>query len=86
MRQLSEQLFGRTRAAGAIRSDVTELDIAFLMELLAQTRLGGPQRTEELRQRLLGVILDGLRPGPTTRLSGRAQSWSEQLSRWTTPD
>ncbi|HYN72253.1 MAG TPA: TetR/AcrR family transcriptional regulator, partial [Nakamurella sp.] len=31
MRRLSEQLFGRTRAAGAIRSDVTELDIAFLM-------------------------------------------------------
>jgi AcrR family transcriptional regulator len=82
MRRLSEQLFGRTRAAGAIRPDVTELDIAFLMELLAQTRLGNQQRTAELRRRFLGVILDGLRPGSTVVLPGRAPSWNEQLERW----
>jgi len=86
MRRLSEQLFGRTQAAGAIRSDVTELDVAFLMELLAQTRLGSQQRTAELRQRFLGVILDGLRPGSSAVLPGRAPTWDEQLQRWTPSD
>jgi len=82
MRLLSEQLFERTRAAGAIRPDATELDVGFLMELLSQTRLGSQQRTAELRQRFLGVILDGLRPGSTLALPGRAPSWQEQLARW----
>jgi len=82
MRLLSEQLFERARAAGAIRPDATELDVAFLMELLSQTRLGSQQRTAELRQRFLGVILDGLRPGSTLALPGRAPSWQEQLARW----
>ena len=86
MRRLSEQLFGRTHAAGAIRPDVTELDIAFLMELLAQTRLGNQLRTAELLQRFLGVILDGLRPASASVLPGRAPSWTEQLRRWTPPD
>ena len=81
MRLLSEQLFERARAAGAIRPDATELDVAFLMELLSQTRLGSQQRTAELRQRFLGVILDGLRPG-SIALPGRAPSWQEQLARW----
>jgi len=86
MRRLSEQLFGRAQAAGAIRPDVTELDVAFLMELLAQTRLGSQQRTAELRQRFLGVILDGLRPGSSAVLPGRAPTWDEQLQRWTPSD
>jgi len=86
MRLLAEELFGRTRAAGAIRSDVTEMDVAFLLELLAQTRLGDGSRTAELRQRFLGVILDGLRPGTATELSGHPPTWREQLQRWTPPD
>ena len=86
MRRLSKHLFGRTHVAGAIRPDVTELDVAFLMELIAQTRLGNQQRTAELRQRVLGVILDGLRPGSGGVLPGRAPSWTEQLERWAPPD
>lgn len=83
MRRLGEQLFERTKAAGAIRPDITELDVGFLMESIAQTRLGDSQRTAELRQRFLGIILDGLRPGSTGVLPGRPPSWIEQLQRWT---
>jgi AcrR family transcriptional regulator len=82
MRRLGEELFHRTEAAGAIRPDVTELDVGFLLELISQTRLGDADRTAELRQRFLGVILDGLRPGSASTLPGSAPSWQEQEKRW----
>jgi AcrR family transcriptional regulator len=82
MRRLGEELFRRTESAGAVRPDVTELDVAFLLELISQTRLGDSDRTAELRQRFLGIILDGLRPGSTTPLPGSAPSWREQEQRW----
>ena len=64
---------------------MSELDVAFLLELLSQTRLGDADRTAELRQRFLGIILDGLSPGATSALPGDPPSWREQLARWT-PD
>ena len=82
MRRLGQELFHRTRAAGAIRPDVTELDVGFLLELISQTRLGDADRTAELRQRFLGIIIDGLRPGSTSTLPGTAPSWAEQEQRW----
>jgi hypothetical protein len=82
MRRLGEKLFHRVRNAGAIRPDVSELDVAFLLELLSQTRLGDADRTAELRQRFLGIILDGLRPGSASALPGTSPTWGEQEGRW----
>jgi AcrR family transcriptional regulator len=81
MQSLGIELFERVRGAGALRDDVTYLDIEFLLEFLAGVKLGDAARTAELRQRHLTVIIDGLRSGRTP-LPGRAPTWQEQLERW----
>jgi AcrR family transcriptional regulator len=82
LRERGEALFDRTMKSGALRPDVTFLDVAFLLELVAETRLSDRERTAELRQRFLTLIIDGLRPGATTRLPGRPPTWDEQNERW----
>jgi AcrR family transcriptional regulator len=82
MRVLGDELFERVRATGLLRDDVTFLDIGFLLELLAGVKLGGADRTAELRQRHLGVIIDGLRSGQQTPLPGQPPTWQEQTGRW----
>lgn len=64
-RELLGQLVSRARTAGAVRADVTPLDVAHLIELFGRlgpaAAAGGEQ--EAIRQRLLAIALDGLRPG-----------------------
>src|SRR5260221_632224 len=59
---LNVALFERVRTAGAIRPDVVVDDIAWVLEMVAAVRLRDAQRTSELRQRYLALLLDGLRP------------------------
>jgi AcrR family transcriptional regulator len=82
MRRLGDELFERVRATGLLRGDVTFLDIGFLLELLAEVKLGDAGRTAELRQRHLAIIIDGLRSGQHTPLPGEPPSWQEQTERW----
>jgi AcrR family transcriptional regulator len=85
MRALAIELFERVQATGLLRDDVTFLDIEFLLEFLAGVRLGGADRSAELRQRHLSVIIDGLRAGEHTPLPGLPPSWAEQTQRWIKP-
>lgn len=78
----SEELFQRTQAAGAIRKDVTLLDVGFMLEGIAQVQLGDAQRTVELRQRLVSLLIDSLRVEATTPLPGTPPTWEEQNARW----
>ena len=82
MDELTTELFERTRASGRLRPDVTRLDVAFLLELLAQVKLGDAQRTAELRQRQPAIIVDGLRARGQSELPGSAPTWQEQAARW----
>ena len=82
MRQLGEALFERAQEAKALRPDVTFLDVAFLLEAIATTRLGDPGRTAELRQRQLALIIDGLRSVDSEGLPGSSPTWDEQDARW----
>jgi AcrR family transcriptional regulator len=82
MRALSIALFERVRSTGLLRPDVTYLDIEFLLEFLATVKLGGPERSAELRQRHLTVLIDGLRNQHPTPLSGEPPTWEEQTARW----
>ena len=83
MRSLAIELFERVRATGQLRADVTFLDIEFLLELLADVKLGDADRSAELRQRHLAVIIDGLRSGQQhTPPPGKPPTWREQTERW----
>ena len=84
MQALGTELFERARATGQLRDDITYLDVEFLLELLAQVRLGDANRTAELRQRHLAVIIDGLRSTQPTPLPGEPPTWQEQTERWIT--
>ena len=57
---------------------------AELLEFLASVRLGDAQRSAELRQRHLTVIIDGLHSSHPTPLPGRPPTWEEQTARWIT--
>lgn len=84
MRALAIELFERVRATGLLRDDVTYLDIEFLLEFLASVKLGNASRTNELRQRHLAVVIDGLRAGGRTPVPGQPPTWEEQTQRWLT--
>ncbi|QDY78212.1 TetR/AcrR family transcriptional regulator [Streptomyces qinzhouensis] len=65
---VADTLVARARGAGAIRDDVTGLDIVLLLSAASQAvlSLGGPGgENPSLWQRYLAMIFDGLRPGPT---------------------
>jgi AcrR family transcriptional regulator len=80
--ELNQRLFGRTRDAGAIRSDVEVDDIALLFEQLAAVRMGDEERTRQLRRRYLELLLDALRDRSGSRLPGPPPSWEEIQRRW----
>ncbi len=81
--RLGRELFDRTQAAGYLRPDVTFLDVGTLLESLASVRMGDTERNAALRQRLLGVVIDGLRADPANEpLEGDPPTAEEQESRW----
>jgi AcrR family transcriptional regulator len=82
MRELGDDLFDRAQRAGAVRPDVTNLDVAFLLEMIATTSIGDEERTAEVRQRQLAVIIDGLRSPDRRPLPGEPPTWEEQSARW----
>jgi len=84
MRTLGTELFERAAATGQLRHDITYLDVEYLLELLARVKLGDANRTAELRQRHLAVIIDGLRSTRPTPLPGDPPTWQEQTKRWIT--
>jgi AcrR family transcriptional regulator len=84
MRTLATELFERARASGQLRDDATFLDVEYLLEFLACVKLADANRTAELRQRHLAVIIDGLRSGHRTPLAGAPPTWEEQTQRWIT--
>ncbi len=81
--ELNVRLFERTRAAGAIRSDVEVGDISLLLEQLAAVRVAGEGRTRELRYRYLALLLEALHAPSGSQLPGPPPSWEEIDRRWT---
>jgi AcrR family transcriptional regulator len=81
MRRLGTRLVRRTAAAGALRPEITFVDISLLLELISTTRLANAERDAELRQRYLAVIVDGISSRADGSLPGRAPTWDEQTAR-----
>ena len=85
MRRLSERLFNRVKQAGGFRAGLTFNDVASLMEAIANVRVSDAARTSVLQQRMLAVLLAGIRPGGTP-LPGKAPTWEEMEARWKPAD
>jgi AcrR family transcriptional regulator len=82
--ELNVRLFERTRAAGAIRSDIEVDDIALLLEQLAAVRVADEDRTRQLRHRYLALLLEALHNTLGPQLPGPPPSWAEIDRRWKT--
>ena len=78
---LNVALFERVR--GELRPGLVVDDIAWMLEMVAAIRLRDPERTAQLRQRYLALLLDGLR-GPAAPLPGPPPGWEEMGERWNT--
>ena len=83
--ELSLRLLERTKAAGAVRADLDVNDLSFVFEQVASVRLGDPDRTRQLRQRYLGLLLDGLHTPSPEPLAGPPPTWEEISGRWDRP-
>jgi AcrR family transcriptional regulator len=77
---LSLELFERIREV--VRDGVEVHDLSLVFELVAAVKVADPQRSAQLRQRYLEVILDGLRATDRGPLPGPAPSWQEVSERW----
>jgi AcrR family transcriptional regulator len=74
------------QAAGVLRADVTHTDFGLLFEQLSTVRRGSPERTTELRDRYLALLLDSLHtppqheplPGPPPRQGEFADRWEKR--------
>ncbi len=82
--ELNVRLFERTKAAGAIRSDVEIGDISRLLEQLAAVRVADGERTRQLRHRYLALLLDAHRISSGSALPGPPPDWEEIGRRWET--
>lgn len=60
--ELSEQLLARAQRDGGVRTDLTNDDIAAVLEALGALRAGTEEAAVARRLRLLEVFLDGLTP------------------------
>jgi len=84
--ELSIELLERTRAAGAIRDDVSNGDLGLLIEQLTAVQIGDETRTQQLRQRYLALMLEALRAPAESELPGPAPTDAELGARWAPAD
>lgn len=80
---LTQRLLDRTKAAGAIHTDIEVADLTLLWEQLAAIHVGDEPRTRQLRHRYLTLLLDALH-APAALLPGPAPSWEEINRRYDT--
>lgn len=82
--ELNVRLLERTKAAGAIRSDIEVSDISLLLEQLAAVRVADEERTRQLRHRYLALLLEALQTPSESTLPGPPPGWEEISRRWQT--
>lgn len=80
--RLNQRLLDRTKEAGVLRQEIGVGDLSLLFEQLAAIKIGDPERTKQLRQRYLALVLDGLRDTFAAPLPGPAPNWEEISRRW----
>jgi AcrR family transcriptional regulator len=80
------RIVARAQRDGSLRADVTSLDVSYLIEAFSHrppALEAAPVEEERIvRDRLLGIALDGLRAGGATPLPGRPPSQATYEGRW----
>jgi AcrR family transcriptional regulator len=85
-RALLERVVVRAKRAGSLRSDVTALDIAWLIETLGRSGPADPGSEDAaIRQRLTTIAIDGLRAPAASRLPIPPPTTRHYESRWQPP-
>jgi AcrR family transcriptional regulator len=70
LRAALQELLDCTQAAGAVRADITAVDVELLFEQLHALRAGDPHREASLRRRHLELVLQALRAPGAAPLPG----------------
>jgi AcrR family transcriptional regulator len=78
------EIVARAHQDGSLRSDVTFLDIAWLIEQFSRRSPGriDPREERNARSRLMAIALDGLRAPAGGALPGRPPSRDHYVNRW----
>lgn len=83
--RLVNALVERAHSSGALRLDVTTLDLSLLIEQFSRRSATMPaDEDDNARQRLLAIALDGLRAGNTDPLPGHPPNLDRYIGRWDT--
>jgi hypothetical protein len=80
--RLNEALLARAKHAGVVREDLEVDDISLILEQLAAVRVGGPERTAQLRRRYLALQLEALHAPARDELPGPPPQPEELAARW----
>ncbi|MEV0467872.1 TetR/AcrR family transcriptional regulator [Nocardia tengchongensis] len=81
--ELNDELLRRARESGTLRPDVTVADLGLILEACAAVSLPDPERTAQLRRRVLALLIDGLAatgdlPGPPPAAGEFAHRWQRR--------
>ncbi|MFE3796112.1 TetR/AcrR family transcriptional regulator [Nocardia tengchongensis] len=81
--ELNDELLRRARESGTLRPDVTVADLGLILEACAAVSLPDPERTTQLRRRVLALLIDGLAatgdlPGPPPAAGEFAHRWQRR--------
>lgn len=80
--RLTADLLARVKARRLIRADIEAADLSLLFELLAAVRLRDEDRTRQVRERNLALMLAALQMVEAPPLPGPAPTWDEISGRW----
>jgi AcrR family transcriptional regulator len=78
--ELLTKFFARVKHT--LRPDLDIHDLSLIFEQIAAIKLGERPRTEQLRQRYLTILLDGIRAREREALPGAPPTWQELNQRW----
>jgi AcrR family transcriptional regulator len=81
-RSLTEELVRRAHGSGRLRRDVVAEDIGSVLEACTAVRVPDAERTRQLRQRYLALMLDGMAATGHGKLPGPPPQENEFRSRW----
>jgi AcrR family transcriptional regulator len=81
-REAVQRLIERAQRDGTLRPDVNAHDLVLILHTLRELRVAHRRREPALRQRFLGILLDGLRAGGASPLPAPPATWSDVERAW----